>query len=158
MAVAFAPEHPVGPRAVRSVKLRVIGGAITLDDHVPATRAECPRARPCGHIRCEWHLWLVQGIDRPGRRHVNERPRLSELRPVNMDWPLPPSCGLDVIEQAMREGWSMSKMAGTLGVRLNGFRHLLNKAMRKLRESGVSLREFLDDAGPGRATLEPKKS
>lgn len=157
MAVAFSePErHRSAPH--RSVRLRVIGGSVELRDDVPKTRAECPKRRPCGHVRCEWHLWLVQGVDRPGRRGANWRALSSELRPVMMEWPLPPSCGADVIEAAVREGWSVPKMARSIGVRLSGFRYLLTKAIRKLRASGVSLREFLDGRADPRGTLEPEE-
>lgn len=54
-----ASDLQVGGQRVAA--LRVLPG-------VPATRGDCPVSRPCGHVRCEWNLWMVDGRDRPGRR------------------------------------------------------------------------------------------
>ena len=149
-------------RTVRSVKLRVIGGAVDLRNDVPSSREECPQvsaSNPCGHVKCKWHLWMVTGPDRPGRRFPG-RPdtnRLSTLRPVMLEWPLPPSCFLEVLERAAREGWGQNEMAQALGVSSSGFRYLLVKARAKLIERGVALREYFGDGEPKRGILGPEE-
>ena len=134
----------------RSAKLRLVGGELEVRDDVPATRDQCPERRPCGHIRCKWHLWTVVGPDRPGRRHPGERPRETTLRlDIFGAWPVPMSCGLDAIDRAAAEGWSRKQMAAVLGVQPSGFGFLLAKSIRKIRDTGLNLREFLGgpDAG-----------
>jgi hypothetical protein len=128
-----------GPR--RSVRLRVIGGSVDLRDDVPATRAECPKRfdprtkhRICGHVKCEWHLWMVDARDRRGR--LRDRLR-SELRAVWLDWPLPPSCGADVLELAQREGWSLAKIAAAYDLSVRGLHFLLLKAKTKLKAGAI---------------------
>lgn len=154
MAVAFAPDVHKPP--VRSVRLRVIGAVIELRADVPATRADCPTQRPCPHIHCEAHLWLVAGIDRPGRRHHANENRISTIRlDVIQSWPVPPSCWFDVMEKSQREGWSVTQMAKAIGIRASGFRFLFSKASRKLRENGVALREFIDASAPTHARIKP---
>lgn len=74
-----------------------------------------------------------------------------------LEWPLPPSCALDVIEAAARDGWSVTQMATALGVRSSGFRYLLAKAREKLKERGISLREFFGDGTDKRGTLDPEE-
>jgi predicted DNA-binding protein (UPF0251 family) len=146
----------------RVVRLRVIGGSVDLRNDVPKSRDECPpvsNAHPCGHVKCKWHLWMVTGPDRPGRRFPG-RPdtnRHSTLRPVMMEWPLPPSCFLEVIERAAAEGWGQNEMAQALGVSSSGFRYLLVKAREKLKERGVALREYFGDGEPKRGILDPEE-
>lgn len=161
LAVAFKPDDSRAghvherhgadrtPRP-RVVRLRVIGGTVELRDDVPRTTADCPTTRPCGHVRCGAHLWMVTGPDRPGRRHPNEGPRSSTLWPAWVaTWPLPPSCMRDMIARAEREDVNIAELAASLGLSVSGFRYLLNKARAKARAGDVNLREFADprDAG-----------
>src|SRR5690242_15437518 len=144
LAVAFKPDaghvqerhgadRTPKPRVVR---LRVIGGTVELRDDVPATRAECPATRPCPHVKCEGHLWLVAGVDRPGRRYPGEGPnaRASTLWPAWVaTWPLPPSCMFDMIAKVERGEVSVAELAASLGLSVKGFGYLLNKARAKAR-------------------------
>lgn len=134
-----------GPR--RSVRLRVIGGSVELRDDVPGTRAECPTQRPCPHVRCVNHLFLVDGRDRPGRRHEGRTPA-STLRPIHMMWPLPPSCLLDVRDQAIREDWTVAEIARALGLSTMGLWYQHYKALAKL-EANRRARELYDESGDG---------
>lgn len=133
----------------RTVRLRVIGGEVDLRDDVPRTRAECPKEtdrtgnRVCGHIKCEWHLWIVDRRDGPGRFRASLR---SDLRPVWLEWPLPPSCGLDILERAQREEWSVARLAHAIQLSPRGAQFILLKAKAKLRASGATLPDF-DDGG-----------
>ena len=147
----------MGESARRVVRLRVIGGHVDLRDDVPAKRADCPTKRPCGHVKCKWHLWMVAGHDRPGRRHPNGRPLQATMRLVMMEWPLPPSCALDVIEAAARDGWSQPQMARALGVKSSAFRNLLVKAREKLKAKGIKLREFFGGKTDPHGTLDPEE-
>lgn len=134
-------------KRVRTVRLRVIGGRIELRDDVPRSRAECPTSRPCPHIRCEHHLWMVDGRDRPGRRHPGRRLPSSELRPVWLEWPLPPSCGADLLESGELHGWTREQKARALGLSVDSYQWTLRNVARKLRELAASgkltLSEFL---------------
>jgi hypothetical protein len=75
-----------------------------------------------------------------------------------MEWPLPRACALDLIEAARREGWSMSKMANSLGICESGFRHLLNKAQRKVRKDTDPelARELAEPNGPAVSAWGPR--
>lgn len=147
MAVTDVQAEPATKR-VRTVRLRVIGGRIDLRDDVPRTRAECPTTRPCGHIRCENHLWMIDGRDRPGRRHPDRRLPSSELRPVWLEWPLPPSCGADLHESGELHGWTREQKAKALGLTVDSYQWTLRNVARKLRELAASgrlvLSEFLE--------------
>jgi hypothetical protein len=144
-------------RKVNRVKLRVIGGSVTIDDHVPATRADCPKTRPCPHVRCRHHGWLTVGEDRPGRRHPGEKPRQATIRlEVLMSWPVLPSCALDIIEQAISEDWSLARRARALDLATSGFTYIGRKAVLKLARGGANtmkaLREIVAAQTPGIAT------
>lgn len=141
-------------KRVRTVRLRVIGGRIELRDDVPASRSECPQRfdprtgyRICGHVRCKHHLWMVDGRDRPGRRHPGRRLPASELRPVWLEWPLPPSCGADLLESGEIHGWTREQKARALGLSVDSYQWTLRNVARKLRELAASgrlaLSEFL---------------
>lgn len=128
------------------VRLRVIGGVVPLRDDVPATRADCPKTRPCPHIRCEWHLWLVHGIDRPGRRIAGRSPA-STLRPVWLDWPLPPSCGADLADAAAERGERMQivDVGRAHDLRASRVYEILATCLQKLKAAGVDLRHLLEE-------------
>jgi len=70
-----------------------------------------------------------------------------------MEWPLPPSCFLDALEMARREGWNLQKMALVFDVTRRGMKYLLQKSITKVKRAGVGLREFTDAAESGRGTL-----
>lgn len=132
---------------VRSAKLRVIGGEVELRDDVPRRRDECPTAvdrlgnRVCGHVKCEWHLWMMDRRDAPGRFRASLR---STLRPVWLEWPLPPACGADIVERAKAEGWSVAQIAHAIQLSARGMHWFLLKAKTKLRSLGATLPEFSD--------------
>lgn len=158
VVAARRPPDLVVRRAAGKVKLRLIGQTVELRDDVPRTRAECPDlsgGKSCPHIKCSWHLWLVAGIDRAGRRDPRWRPSTSELRvDLLMSWPVPPSCGHDVLEAAVREGWSVPRMARAVGLRLSGLRYVISKAIAKLQlaADGTDIRELLAGDAPDRAS------
>jgi hypothetical protein len=127
------------------VRLRVIGGTITIDDHVPATRAECIEGpRPCPHVKCRHHLWRVESDEQPGRRWPGYTPP-AELRPVWLDWPLPPSCSLDEAERSSASGEEMpvADVARNMDVRETQTHGVLKRARRKLRELGNDAADLL---------------
>lgn len=145
MAVAACHTAIVGGK--RSVRLRVIGGYVEIDDHVPATRAECKDGpRPCPHVRCEWHLWLQRGEDGPGRR-VAGKPPASTLRPVWMDWPLPPSCGADLADEAERKGEMMTvaEIGRAMDLRSTQIHETLATGRQKLKAENVNMRRLMYD-------------
>src|SRR5690242_5918175 len=148
LAVAFKPDETRPshvqqrhgsdrtPRT-RVVRLRVIGGTVELRGDVPPTRAECPDltgGKVCPHVKCEGHLWLVAGVDRPGRRYPGEGPnaRASTLWPAWVaTWPLPPSCMFDMIARVERGEATVADIAASLGLSVKGLGYLLNKARAK---------------------------
>jgi hypothetical protein len=146
---AVGPSEPAVVNGVRTVRLRVIGGSLEIRDDVPKRRDLCPTERDrlgrrvCGHVHCEWHLWMVDRRDRPGRF----RDRLtSELRPVWIaTWPLPPMCGADVLEQAHAEDWTLARLAAAIGLSRRGLNWMLLKAKSKLRTDGATLPGFEED-------------
>ncbi len=141
----------------RSVRLRVIGGSIELREDVPATRADCRGGpRPCPHVRCYWHLWLVEGHDRPGAPRRGGGARSSELRPVWIwRWPLPPSCALDVAEDIAAD-----RGPRTIGRHLDlgreQVRMIINRALAKLRDHSGEIDG--DDASCGKVGAQPHDS
>lgn len=130
MTLPSQQSGAMGPK--RSVRLRVIGGSVELRGDVPATRSECPTQRPCPHVKCKWHLWLIDGRDRPGRRFLGRHPA-STLRPVWLEWPLPPSCGAEIIEIASREEWTRAQIAAACGISVDALVLALQVVKAKLR-------------------------
>lgn len=134
-----------GGATKRVVRLRVIGGFVDLRNDVPETMADCPKERSlaghivCGHVKCEYHLWLVEGHDRPGRWRDGRIG--SELRPVWLEWPLPPCCADDLAKQ----GKSIPEIAKAMGLGTTRFHDVLRTATGKMKASGRGLREFVDE-------------
>jgi len=125
----------------RSVRLRLIGGGeVVIDDVVPETLADCPVERPCGHVKCPFHLWRVDGHDRRGRRTADGKHPATTLRPAWADWPVPPSCGLDVSARA--RDMNVEQMASAVGLRPSQFREVAARALAKLRAAGLSAAEL----------------
>jgi hypothetical protein len=93
----------------RSSRLRVLNARGELFEPKPGLppggRDECKSGeRPCPYVRCKYHLWLVEGRDRPGRRYaegVGQRPQTT-LEPRWLEWPTPPCCALDVGDAVRR--------------------------------------------------------
>jgi hypothetical protein len=119
------------------VRLRVLetGRLMELRNDVPATRDDCPVVRPCGHVRCRWHLWRVDSQDRAGRPHAGRRPPTT-LRAGWLETPTPPSCARDIIERGEA---SVDEIAQALGMdRTNVWliwqRPHVRKAFERLRE------------------------
>ena len=109
---------------------------------VPATRADCPEARPCVFVACRMHLWREDGPDRAGRRYEGRHPATT-LRAAWLREPLPPSCALDVADAIREHGQPprMEVIAALLGLRPSQARELLARALAKLRAAG-SLEEI----------------
>lgn len=149
VTVAVAQVALSDPKLRKVVRLKLIGGgAVDLDETVPATRAECPTVRPCGHVRCRWHLWRVEADQQPGRPWPGHVPD-PELRPAWMQWPVPPSCGRDEIHAVAR---STADVAKALGGGKTQTRLALNRAVRKLLAALVE-RFGAEDAREMLATL-----
>lgn len=116
----------------------------------PGGRAECKDGpRPCQYIRCKWHLWLVEGADRPGRRHEGRSPataiRNDVLEAVARGEQLPPSCALDVAERkatARDVGMTIEDTAAALGVEHSILHAIQARALAKLRAIGATLEEL----------------
>ena len=126
----------------RTVRLRVIGGSVDLRNDVPKTRAECPTKRPCGHVRCRWHMWLEIDDGRPwhGTRYT--------LRPVWWEWPLPPSCGLDLVERTRElehRGMTSEEIARVMGKHTTLVQRRIREALRRLKEMGFDIRDLLGE-------------
>ena len=111
---------------------------------VPAGgRAECRHGeRPCPYVRCEWHLWLVLGSDRAGRRW-DGKPPATTLLPAWLEYPTPPCCTLDVAEAVARGAPPVSTTAAAMHMSSSTVWLYVVRALRKLRASGVELRELI---------------
>ena len=112
---------------------------------VPASRAECRDGeRPCPYVRCKWHLWLVLGSDRPGRRYDGRTPPTA-LRPAWLEDPMPPCCTLDIAERAetLDDPGSIRELAAAIGLKPSRIHDIIATALAKLRANGQSLREFV---------------
>lgn len=105
-------------------------------DGVPATRADCPPpytaddtptpGRLCPHIHCTHNLWLVAGVDRPGRRWEGGRTENT----INMY--TPHNCELDVSGGREVEP---GRIAAVLGITDRQVRRKAEAARRKLAAS-----------------------
>ena len=112
---------------------------------VPASRAECRNGeRPCPYVRCKWHLWLVLGSDRPGRRYDGRTPPTA-LRPAWLEDPMPPCCTLDIAERAevLDDPGSIRELAAAIGLKPSRIHDIIATALDKLRERGMTLQEFV---------------
>lgn len=106
---------------------------------VPKTRAECPTERPCPYVRCRHHLYLKLSEDREGR------PRDGRRAPTIFWPPSAVSCSLDVADRG--EELSCQEIGSLLGICDEAARNILNRALAKIRASGVDadeLRRFLE--------------
>jgi hypothetical protein len=114
---------------------------------VPATRADCPSERSaCGHVKCRYHLWTIDGRDRPGRRisprdsegkflgrelaalapDAKATPAGTILRPVT-----PTACALAVVEHN-KAGMDYDAIGRLLGICGERCRQIAVAAARKL--------------------------
>ena len=111
---------------------------------VPASRSECRNGeRPCPYVRCKWHLWLVLGSDRPGRRYDGRTPPTA-LRPAWLENPMPPCCTLDIAERAevLDDPGSIRELAAAIGLKPSRIHDIIATALEKLRARGLTLQEF----------------
>jgi hypothetical protein len=119
-------RHGTAPR--RSPALRVFDD-LSLPESwemlpgVPATRGDCPTTRPCPHVKCRYHLWLVEGEAMPGRRWETAMPA-SSFHPWSNT-----TCALDVAEQGSADP---DVVAHALGVSERQVRRIVEAARRKL--------------------------
>jgi hypothetical protein len=122
---------------IRSVRLRVIGGAlIELREGVPVTRDECRNgSRPCPYVRCRYHLWIITAAERPGNPYKGDGPS-STLRPGWMEWPTPDTCSLDIAESIEPgEGLSRMQIGNVIGLAKTGVGLIESRGLEKLRAS-----------------------
>lgn len=118
-------RHGSGPR--RSPALRVFDD-LSLPESwevlpgVPHTRGDCPTTRPCPHLKCRYHLWLVEAEAMPGRRWERAAPA-SAFHPWSNT-----TCALDVAERAQQ----VEEVARLLGMSSRQVRRIVEKARKKL--------------------------
>lgn len=111
---------------------------------VPSSRAECRDGeRPCRYVRCKWHLWLVLGYDRSGRRWHGKSPP-STVRAAWLEEALPASCTLDVAESVGQLGRLLTdeQIGQLMGIRQSAVRAIAAAAMKKLAANAEPLLEF----------------
>jgi hypothetical protein len=135
--IALAPRPPRRPRA-----LRVVQEPMWMPrEGLPAGgRDECRHGeRPCPYVKCEWHLWMVDGRDRPGRSFTGGKLG-STLRPRWLEYPTPPCCALDIIELYRTRVLPLDRIALAIGMTEDGARELVARALRKL----MGLKEWVE--------------
>src|ERR1041385_1624364 len=126
------------------VRLRVLGSFLELRNDVPATRGDCPEQRPCGHVRCKFHLWRSDALERSGRLRTGQTVRpfanQPELEPRWLEDPVPPSCALDIAEQTQQAGrvLGIARIARIVNREEDATEKLWRKIRRKLREYGIA--------------------
>lgn len=140
-------SHELGGKARRSPNLRTLTPQpLELPEDwemragVPATRAACGEVqRPCPHVKCRMHLWLVEAESRPGRRHDKGGAPATELRPSTQA-----SCALDVAD-TVPQGSTMtfSEVGELLGIGDEGARKIFESAKAKIESLGYTLEELL---------------
>jgi hypothetical protein len=89
-------------------RLPVLQPSIPLSDNrfhpvsgVPATRGDCPAERPCPHVRCRHHLWLVDADTRAGRPGLANVPRDERGLTLHVEG----SAGIERSGTTLRPGW-----------------------------------------------------
>jgi hypothetical protein len=92
---------------------------------VPPNRGACPKVRPCAHVQCRYHLWIVVGQDRPGRPFEGRRPP-TILRPTS-----PTSCALDLVDRNP-DGLSNREIGKLFGITGERVRQLIRDVRGKL--------------------------
>ena len=90
---------------------------------VPHTRGDCPTTRPCPHLKCRYHLWLVTAESMPGRRWERAAPA-SDFHPWSNT-----TCALDVAEQQQTQVEDVARM---LGMSARQVRRIVERARKKL--------------------------
>ena len=118
-------RHGSGPR--RSPALRVFDDLALPESWevlpgVPHTRADCPVTRPCPHLKCRYHLWLVEAESMPGRRRERAAPG-SDFHPWSNT-----TCALDVAEKTN----TPEEVARMLGMDPRQVRRIQRAAIDKL--------------------------
>ena len=124
----------------RSLKLRVfeelsLPETWEMRGDVPATRADCPPTRPCPHVKCRYHLWLVAGESMPGRRWTTAAPA-SSFHPWSNT-----TCALDVADA---QATDPDTVAHALGMSSRQVRRIAEAAIGKLKDN-PDAREVLED-------------
>lgn len=118
------------------VRLKLIGGGhVDLQEGVPESRAACKDGpRPCGYVRCKFHLWRIDSDERAGNPDNSDAG--TTLKPAWLEWPVPASCALDFADQgehgAREVGRAMGMHRGN--VWLIWARPHVKKAFEELRE------------------------
>lgn len=114
----------------RSPQLRVFSEYSLSEDWevlpgVPHTRGDCPKVRPCPHVKCRYHLWLVEGESMPGRRREFAAPA-SDFHPWSNV-----TCALDVAESKA----TPTEVAQMLGMSDRQVRRIIERALAKLKDN-----------------------
>ena len=115
-----------------------------LSNTVPATRGDCPpklegHPRRCPHVRCRFHLAIVPGEQRAGRR-VNGRSPPTTIRVLPEG---APTCTLDVADDTARSGepLAIGLVGKALGLRASQVHAEIARALAKLRSAGLDLEQ-----------------
>lgn len=124
----------------RSLRLRVFSD-LSLPESwemlpgVPATRGDCPPTRPCPHVKCRYHLWLVEGESMPGRRWETAIPA-SSIHPWSNE-----TCALDIADSSAADP---ETVAHALGMSARQVRRIAGAAVKKL-SGNPDAREVLEE-------------
>ena len=115
-----------------------------ISDTVPATRGDCPpklegHPRRCPFIKCRFHLALVPGEQRAGRR-VNGRSPPTTIRVLPEG---APTCTLDVADAVAESGepLAIGLVGRALGLRASQVHAEIALALAKLRAAGLELEQ-----------------
>lgn len=129
----------------RIVRLKLIGGGhVDLQEGVPKNRGECREGpRPCGYVRCKFHLWRIDADERAGNYQQGGGLEPSTtLRPAWLEWPVPPSCALDCAEKG---GMDANGVAEAMGMHRTNLWLITQRA--NMQTAFDELRALLADGG-----------
>jgi hypothetical protein len=115
-------------------------------DTVPATRDACPADRDavgCPHVRCRFHMWRLDGHDRPGRRFENFPGPPSTLARYSLE-----SCALDIADEN-EHGMTCREIGATMGVSKRRVQQVLKKVLAALGTDEARIAELVEDPVEG---------
>lgn len=104
---------------------------VVLTNAPPPARTQCKDGpRPCGYVRCKWHLWHVPREDRSGRYRES---MTDTIEPWTLE-----TCGAD---HADREN-SANQIGALIGQTGRRIQQIVRLALIKLRAGGVDVVEL----------------